>query len=227
MPPIIRIRLSPTTTTPSAETCWPMPAMLDTVRKAGLTTEPTTSRMTSTGSSATSRSTLMLTPRRRRGPAPARGRAAAGGRRVGRAGGQRRVGCRSGDHRAASSGPPVPASTRPSVATISASRSNGGSVNSVKTSPRTSTTMRSHKTRSDSSSLHSRTPAPVPRATVGQRPQQQRLRRDVHAARGRDRDHDGRVVGQRAGDRRLLLVAAGQLADRLGRPGRDQGQRRR
>ena len=32
MPPISRIRLSPTTTTPSAEICWPIPEMFDTVR---------------------------------------------------------------------------------------------------------------------------------------------------------------------------------------------------
>ena len=36
MPPISRIRLSPTTTTPSAELCSPMPAKFDTVRNAGL-----------------------------------------------------------------------------------------------------------------------------------------------------------------------------------------------
>ncbi len=65
MPPISRIRLSPTTTTPSAELCWPMPAKFDTVKNAGLTTVPTTISSTSTGSSATSRSTLTFMPRSR------------------------------------------------------------------------------------------------------------------------------------------------------------------
>ena len=65
MPPIIRIRLSPTTTTPRAEICCPIPAMFVTVRKAGLTIVPTTSSKTSTGSSATSRSRPTFMPRRR------------------------------------------------------------------------------------------------------------------------------------------------------------------
>ena len=55
MPPISRIRLSPTTTTPSAETCCPTPVRFEVVRNAGLTIEPTTTRMTSTGSSAAPR----------------------------------------------------------------------------------------------------------------------------------------------------------------------------
>ena len=78
MPPIIRIRLSPTTTTPSAELCSPMPAKFETVRKAGLTTVPTTISSTRTGSSATSRSTLTFTPRSRDPTAapPPRGSAA-------------------------------------------------------------------------------------------------------------------------------------------------------
>ncbi len=53
----------------------------------------------------------------------------------------------------------------PSVARISASRSKGGLLNSVKTSPRTSTRTRSQISRSDSSSLHSSTPAPLVAAT--------------------------------------------------------------
>ena len=52
IPPISRIRLSPTTTTPSAEICCPTPVRLDVVRNAGLTSEPTTTSTTSTGSRA-------------------------------------------------------------------------------------------------------------------------------------------------------------------------------
>ena len=55
MPPMSRIRLSPTTMTPSAETCCPMPEKLDTVRNAVLTSAPTMTSRTSTGSSAASR----------------------------------------------------------------------------------------------------------------------------------------------------------------------------
>ena len=86
MPPIIRIRLSPTTTTPSAELCWPMPAKFETVKNAGLTTVPTTISSTSTGSSATSRSTLTFMPRSRDRRTAARrrdrGRACRGGGRA-------------------------------------------------------------------------------------------------------------------------------------------------
>src|SRR5579884_2122548 len=56
MPPISRISDSPTTTTPRAEICWPMPVILETVRKWLFSSVPTTMRTTSTGSSAASRS---------------------------------------------------------------------------------------------------------------------------------------------------------------------------
>ena len=55
MPPTSRIRLSPTTTTPSDEICWPTPDMLDTVRKTGLTRAPTMMSTTRTGNKAASR----------------------------------------------------------------------------------------------------------------------------------------------------------------------------
>ena len=72
MPPISRIRLSPTTTTPSAELCSPMPAKFDAVKKAGLTSVPTMISTISTGNSAASRSRLTFMPRSREATAPAR-----------------------------------------------------------------------------------------------------------------------------------------------------------
>ena len=168
MPPIMRIRLSPTTTTPSADICWPIPAMFETVRKTGLTTAPTTSSSTRTGSSATSRSTPTLRPR----IAPARPCLRAGSApATWRAGSWLRPRL-SGVAFEIIALPPrcavlaVAVLVSPSVATISWSRSNGGSLNSVNTSPRTSTMTRSQITRSESSSLHSSTPAPVCPATL-------------------------------------------------------------
>src|SRR5579875_1750887 len=54
---------SPTTITPRAEICWPMPVRLEPVRKAGLTIEPTITSTTRAGSRATSRTTLIVAPR--------------------------------------------------------------------------------------------------------------------------------------------------------------------
>jgi hypothetical protein len=48
------MRLSPTTTTPRADACKPMPEKFDTDMKTGLTTLPTMMRITTTGRSATS-----------------------------------------------------------------------------------------------------------------------------------------------------------------------------
>ena len=55
MPPMSRMRDSPTTTTPSAEICWPIPVMFDTVRKWLFSTAPTMRSTARTGSSAASR----------------------------------------------------------------------------------------------------------------------------------------------------------------------------
>ena len=71
------------------------------------------------------------------------------------------------------------------------SRSKGGSVNSVKISPRTSTSTRSQMARSDSSSLASSRLAPVCRATSVQLGQQQLLRRHVDAPGRGDRPRSG------------------------------------
>ncbi len=165
---------------------------------------------TSTGSSAASR-----IQRDRRGAAGCRLRASADSTSAGQdAPSCWSVGCRS-------CALPVP-----SVAAISASRSKGGSVNSVKTSPRTSTTTRSQMTRSASSSLASSRLAPVSVVTRSSSDEQQFLGRHVHAAGRRDRHDQHRVAGQGPGHGHLLLVAAGQLADRLAEPGRHQGQPR-
>ena len=64
------------------------------------------------------------------------------------------------------------------------------------------------------------------RRHVGERAEQQFLGRDVHAAGRRDRDDERRAVRERPRDGDLLLVAAGQLADRLAGPRRHQGQPR-
>ena len=54
MPPIMIIRLSPTTTTPRAEACRPIPEKFDTVRNTLLTREPTMMSTTTTGRRAAS-----------------------------------------------------------------------------------------------------------------------------------------------------------------------------
>ena len=55
MPPMSKIRDSPTTMTPSEEICWPRPVMFDTVRKWEFRSAPTTMSTARTGSSAASR----------------------------------------------------------------------------------------------------------------------------------------------------------------------------
>ncbi len=112
----------------------------------------------------------------------------------------------------------------PSVARISASRSKGGSLNSVKTSPRTSTRTRSQITRSDSSSLHSSTPAPLLAATSASELSSSSFDATSTPRVGVIATMSDGLVRERPRDGDLLLVAAGQLADRLGRarttPGR-------
>jgi hypothetical protein len=66
MPPISRMIASPTTVTPRAEIWPPISVRLETVRKWLLSIPPTTSRMTSTGSSAASRSQLTAAAERLR-----------------------------------------------------------------------------------------------------------------------------------------------------------------
>ncbi len=66
MPPMMMIRLSPTTTTPSAEICCPTPARFEVVRNAGLTSEPTIRSTTSTGKSAAPRTNATAARRRLR-----------------------------------------------------------------------------------------------------------------------------------------------------------------
>ena len=75
---------------------------------------------------------------------------------------------------------------------------------------RTRTMTRSQITRSESSSLHSSTPAPLSAVTAAGA-KQQLLGGDVDAAGGRDRHDKPRLVGERPRDGDLLLVAAGQL----------------
>ena len=230
-----RIRLSPTTTTPSAELCWPMPGEVRDGQERRADHRADDEQQDEDGQQrhlAQHADVHAAQPRADGTAAP--NRAATGAGRVRPSPSAGRVRCSEiiavpprRRCQSAARGRTV----MPSVATISSSRSKGGSVNSVKTSPRTRTTTRSQMTRSDSSSVHSSTPAPLSRPRSASELEQQRLRGDVHAPGRRDRDDQRRVVRQRPRDGDLLLVAAGQLLDRLGGARRHQrepgGERRR
>ena len=146
-----------------------MPEKLDAVRNAGLTSVPTMTSRTRTGISAASRTSETAAARRLRpcstSSTSARLRSVtSAGDSAARAASPRQI-ClmlvaparRSSVCRCRV---PPPAAS-PSVAAISASRSNGGAPNSVNRSPRTRTTTRSQMSRSESSSLASSRPAPL------------------------------------------------------------------
>src|SRR5215472_17296583 len=196
MPPISRIRLSPTTVTPSAAICCPIPVKFDTAKNALLTNVPTMIAATMTGSSAASRSQEMAAAWRLR---PAMIAAMPGslticseallierdpfGRGYQRLVVERGIG-ELGKHLAADQHDhPV------------ADRQVGQLVGGEEQ------------------------PGTAFRRDLGQLGEQQRLRRHVHAPGRRDRHDQLRLAYDRPRDRDLLLVTAGQLTDRL--PGAD------
>ena len=218
-----RIRLSPTTVTPRAETCCPMPEKLEAVRNAGIDQCPDDDQEDE------DRDQCRLADQRERGGAAAAALqhlldlcpAALGdlGRRFGGAGG---IAAPDVSHAA---GPcpsdsvccccVLPSLPVPSVAAISAS----GVKRRRAELGEPLATDQDHDPVADVQVGELVAGEQQAGAALlghrGELGEQQRLRRHVHPAGGRDRDDQPRLARDRAGDGDLLLVAPGQLADRL------------